>query len=179
MPPHLASAETSRCAPAGTPRVLAAIARIVRGDSLTTETISHDPHPLQRASRRRPPHRPSPPCSAPATLVGHREEAITGSAGLRGRPAESAPGTRGRRGASCSRFDSRTSCIASRSLAADSHPGPGAGWGRGLLARPAPTLADPETGIPLMGGRMQVGSGAGEHLLGSLRPSDSKPSNRR
>lgn len=85
----------------------------------------------------RPPRAARP---APAAPVGHTEEAIACSPGrrrLRGRRAESAPGTRGRRGASCSRSGSQTSSISRRSQAPDSHPGPGAGWGRGL-PRPAP-----------------------------------------
>jgi hypothetical protein len=137
MPPA-GSAESARGAPAGTPNPLCAPAH--SAPQISSQE-NNPPRPPQRASRRRPPPRPSPPCLAPATLVCHREAAIAGSAGrrgLRGRRSESAPGTRGRRGASCSRFGSRTSSIASRSPAVDSHPGPGAGWGRGLLSRARP-----------------------------------------
>ena len=93
----------------------------------------------QRAFRGPTPSRLTPHLQRWSVTGRMRSRVQWGRRGLRGRRAESAPGTRGRRGASCSHFGSRTSSISRRSPAPDSHPGPGAGWGRGFPP-PAPPL---------------------------------------
>ena len=112
-----------------------------RGDPHTRrpEPRTRDPIPQDHNMRSggAPPARPVPHLQRRSITGRTRSRVQRGHRRLQGRRAESAPSTRGRRGASCSRSGSRTSSISRRSPASHSHPGPGAGWGRGVPP-PAP-----------------------------------------